>query len=76
MEQGQLQFQEFILTRVSKEHISIAKQLLVEGFQKQAEGTFNDEYLKEYITKMAPLLKKENQEEVMNIMKNYSQKKG
>ena len=76
MEQGQLQFQEFILTRVSEEHISIAKQLLVEGFQKQAEGTFNDEHLKEYITKMTPLLKKENQEEVLNIMKNYSQKKG
>lgn len=76
MKQEQLQFQEFLLSKVHTKDISTVKQLLQESFTKQKEGSFDEKYLQSFITKITPLLKEEDKEEVVSIMKHYQIKKG
>lgn len=70
MNQGQEKFMEFILQNVEQKNEDTAKKLLNESFAKQDDGTFNQEYLMNFIPQMLELIKPEN-EHVKNIMMNY-----
>ena len=54
----------------TKKNEDTAKKLLNESFAKQDDGTFNQEYLMNFIPQMLELIKPEN-EHVKNIMMNY-----
>ncbi len=71
MNQGQEKFFNFILERVQDEKQEEAKALLTEGFDKQADGTFDQEYMQNYIPRMIALLKQECIEEVKGIMTQF-----
>lgn len=71
MDQGQEQFFNFIMERVQSEKKAEAKELLNESFSKQADGTFDREYLKSFIPRMLVILKPENVEEVKNVMTQF-----
>lgn len=71
MNEKQQKFLDFIMDNVREESKLQAHGLLVESFAKQADGTFNAEYLSEFIPKMLELIKPESVEVVKNIMMNY-----
>ena len=71
MNQGQQQFFDFIAERLSPEHYDEGVALLNEGFAKQADGSFSQQYLKEYHEKMLSFLKPESVEEVKRIMEQF-----
>lgn len=71
MNNGQEMFFNFIMDKVALENQEKAKELLMEGFEKQKTGTFNQEYLMNYIPRMLGLIKPEYIDEVKNIMANY-----
>ncbi|MGL5316527.1 MAG: hypothetical protein ACRC92_24940 [Peptostreptococcaceae bacterium] len=71
MNQGQERFFNFIMERVHTDNKSKAKELLSESFAKQEEGTFNKEYMMNFIPRMLELIKPEYIEEVKNIMANH-----
>ncbi len=74
MNPGQQQFYNFIIERVQEGKVEEAKSLLAESFSKQADGSFNVEYLQLFASKMISLLKPESVEEVKNIMMQFGQK--
>lgn len=71
MNSGQERFFSFIMERVAPEDQDKAKALLSESFAKQADGTFNKEYMMSFIPKMLEIIKPEHIEEVKNIMANH-----
>lgn len=71
MNNGQERFFTFIMERVALENQDKAKALLSESFAKQDEGTFNKEYMMNFIPKMLELIKPECIDEVKNIMLNH-----
>ncbi|MDZ4993428.1 hypothetical protein GNF80_10675 [Clostridium perfringens] len=71
MNKGQENFFNFIMERVDIENQDKAKELLAESFEKQADGTFNQEYMMTFIPRMLELIKPECVEEVKNIMSNH-----
>lgn len=73
MNQGQEQFYNFILERVQDGRQDDAKALLSESFAKQAEGSFNSEYMENFVPRMIAILKPEYIEEVKNITQGFSQ---
>jgi len=74
MNAGQEKFYNFILDRVQTGKQNEAKALLNESFSKQANGTFNAEYLQGFIPKMLALLKPESINEVKAIMSQFAPK--
>ena len=72
MNAGQEKFFNFIIGRVEKENQEKAKALLIESFSRQDNGTFNKEYIINFIPRMLELIKPELIEEVKNIMNNYN----
>jgi len=71
MNPGQEKFFKFIMEKVRDGKQEDAKALLNESFSKQANGTFNAEYLKGFIPKMIGLLKPESIEEVKTVMSQF-----
>ncbi len=71
MNNGQERFFNFIIERVELENQEKAKKLLNESFAKQDEGTFNKEYMMNFIPRMLELIKPECIDEVKNIMINH-----
>lgn len=71
MNNGQERFFNFIIERIELENQDKAKELLNESFAKQDEGTFNKEYMMNFIPRMLELIKPECIDEVKNIMINY-----
>lgn len=71
MNQGQEKFLNFILERVQDGKQDEAKALLAESFSKQADGTFNAEYMESFIPKMIAILKPESIEEIKGIMTQF-----
>lgn len=71
MNSGQERFFNFIMERVELEKQDKAKALLSESFAKQDEGTFNKEYMMNFIPRMLELIKPECIDEVKNIMINH-----
>ena len=70
--QGQEMFLNFILQRVQEGKENEAKEILTENFRKQAEGTFSQEDIQEFIPKMISLLKPEKLDEVAAVVKQFS----
>jgi hypothetical protein len=71
MNNGQERFFSFIMERVELENQDKAKELLKESFAKQEEGTFNQEYMMNFIPRMLELIKPECIDEVKSIMSNH-----
>ncbi|MEG1003308.1 MAG: hypothetical protein RSF37_07860 [Clostridium sp.] len=71
MNQGQEKFFSFIMQNVDEQNQSKANKLLLESFEKQNNGTFNQEYMMTFIPRMLELIKPENIEQVKNIMMNH-----
>lgn len=71
MNNGQERFFTFIMERVELANQNKAKELLNESFAKQDEGTFNQEYMMNFIPRMLELIKPECIDEVKNIMANH-----
>ena len=71
MNSGQEKFFNFIMERVDLENQDKAKELLSESFAKQDEGTFNQEYMMNFIPRMLKLINPEFLDEVKNIMSNH-----
>lgn len=71
MNSGQEKFLNFIMERVELENQNKAKELLSESFAKQEDGTFNKEYMMNFIPRMLELIKPEFIDEVKNIMSNH-----
>lgn len=71
MNQGQEKFLSFIMQNVEEKNQDKAKELLNESFAKQDSGTFNAEYMAEFIPRMLELIKQESVEQVKNIMMNH-----
>lgn len=74
MNEGQKKFFGFILERVEADKKEDAENLLNESFAKQADGTFDESYMKSFMPRMMALLREDAKEEVMNIMMNFRNK--
>ncbi|MED1205933.1 hypothetical protein [Heyndrickxia acidicola] len=70
--QGQEMFLSFILQRVQEGKEDEAREILLENFKKQDEGTFSQEDIQEFIPKMISLLKPEKLEEVQAVVSQFS----
>ncbi|MBM7653356.1 hypothetical protein [Neobacillus cucumis] len=70
--QGQEMFLGFILQRVQEGKEDEAREILLENFKKQQEGTFSQEDIQAFIPKMISLLKPEKLEEVQAVVKQFS----
>ncbi len=68
MNQGQEKFYNYILERVEDSKLEAAKELLGESFDRQDKGTFEKEYMEEFIPRMVALLKQDSVEEVTGVM--------
>ena len=73
-QQGQEKFLNFILERVQEGKEAEAREILVENFKKQAEGTFTKEDVEQFIPKMMAILKPEKIEEIQAIAKQFVNK--
>lgn len=73
-QQGQEKFLNFILQRVQEGKEAEAREILVENFKKQAEGTFTKEDVEQFIPKMMTILKPEKIEEVQAVAKQFANK--
>lgn len=76
MNAGQEKFLGFILGNVDESNQTEAKALLEESFAKQADGTFNQEYLATFIPKMLGLIKEDRVEQVKAVMMEFRSKLG
>lgn len=72
MNPGQEQFYNFFIERTMDDKKEEAKELLMEGFAKQAEGTFDRQYFEEVKPKYFALIKSECIEEVKAAMEHFS----
>lgn len=71
MEAGQKQFFDFILERVQDDRRADAESLLGESFAKQATGTFDASFLRQFNEQLVPMLKPEAVDEVTAILKQF-----
>lgn len=71
MSEGQRQFFEYIVECLKEDKKEEGIALLHEGFQKQADGSFDRTYLDGYHTKMLELLKPEKVDEVKKIFDGF-----
>jgi len=72
MDQGQQKFFDFIMERVDEENRSAAEALLGDSFSKQADGTFDAEYLNSFNPRLLALVRTECVEEVRKILMGFS----
>jgi hypothetical protein len=70
--QGQEMFLNFILQRVQEGKENEAKEILVENFKKQDEGTFSQDDIQEFVPKMISLIKPEKLDEIKAVVKQFS----
>ncbi|KQL41988.1 hypothetical protein AN960_01650 [Bacillus sp. FJAT-25509] len=70
--QGQEMFLNFILQRVQEGKEDEAREILLENFRKQDEGTFSLEEVQQFVPKMISLLKPEKLEEVKAVVMQFS----
>lgn len=77
MNQGQEMFYSFIIERVKPEYEEMAKQLLLDNFAKQENGTFTRETMIQTQTTLMNIVRSEKLEEVKTAMSHFaSQFKG
>lgn len=70
--QGQEMFLSFILQRVQEGKEDEAREILLENFKKQDEGTFSQEDIQAFIPKMMSLIKPEKLDEIKAVVKQFS----
>jgi hypothetical protein len=70
--QGQEMFLSFILQRVQEGKEDEAREILLENFKKQDEGTFSQEDIQAFIPKMISLIKPEKSDEIKAVVKQFS----
>ncbi|MDU1848077.1 MAG: hypothetical protein E6778_21340 [Niallia nealsonii] len=70
--QGQEKFLSFIIQRVQEGKEEEAKEILVENFRKQNEGTFSQSDIEQFLPKMISLIKPEKLEEIQAVVKQFS----
>ena len=70
--QGQEKFLSFILQRVQEGKEEEAKEILMENFRKQNEGTFSQSDIEQFLPKMIRLIKPEKLEEIQAVVKQFS----
>ena len=71
-QQGQEMFLNFILQRVQEGKENEAKEILIENFKKQQEGTFTQDDIQQFIPKMISLIKPDKLEEIKAVVKQFS----
>lgn len=71
MNEGQEKFFSFILDRVQEGRQEEARALMAESFEKQANKTFDADYMASFIPRMTALLKPEHVDEVTGIMAQF-----
>ncbi len=71
MNPGQEMFYNFFMQRVAEGKEEEAKALLNAGFEKQANGTFDAEYLKEAMPKYFELIKPEFIKDLQDAMTHF-----
>ena len=74
MHSGQKQFYDYIFKRVRSGNEEEAKKLLNESFEKQENGTFDQDYLQSFMIEMLELIQDEDKEEVEMIMNEFGKK--
>lgn len=72
MNPGQEMFYNFFMERAQEDKKEEAKALLEQGFAKQAEGTFDQNYLQEVMPKYFAVIKPEAVEELKQAMAHFS----
>ena len=70
--QAQEMFLNFILQRVQAGKEDEAKEILLENFRKQDEGTFTQEDIEQFVPKMLSLLNPDKIEEIQAIAKQFA----
>ena len=70
--QAQEMFLNFILQRVQAGKEDEAKEILLENFRKQDEGTFTQEDIAQFVPKMLSLLNPDKIEEIQAIAKQFA----
>ncbi|XRG80542.1 hypothetical protein V5E38_09675 [Rossellomorea sp. GAMAL-10_SWC] len=70
--QGQEMFLNFILQRVQEGKEDEAREILLENFRKQDEGTFSSEEVQQFVPKMITLLKPDKLEEVKAVVMQFA----
>ncbi|MES9683453.1 hypothetical protein CN514_12620 [Bacillus sp. AFS001701] len=70
--QGQEMFLNFILERVQEGKEDEAREILLENFRKQDEGTFSLEEVQQFVPKMITLLKPDKLEEVKAVVMQFA----
>jgi hypothetical protein len=72
MNQGQEMFYNFFMERAKDDKKEEARELLEEGFARQAAGTFNKAYLQEIMPKYFAVIKPEAVEELKQAMEHFA----
>lgn len=72
MNQGQEMFYTFFMERTKEEKKEEAKAVLEEGFKRQDEGTFDQQYMQATMPKYFEYIKPESIEEFKNAMEHFS----
>ena len=72
MNQGQEMFYNFFIERAKDDKKEEAKKLLMEGFVRQEEGTFDKEYLQNIMPQYFDLIKPEAVEELKQAMQHFA----
>ncbi|OCA83156.1 hypothetical protein A8F94_18700 [Bacillus sp. FJAT-27225] len=70
--QGQEMFLNFILQRVQEGKEEEAREILLENFRKQNEGTFTKDDIQQFIPKMLGLLKPEKVDEIKAVAQRFA----
>ncbi|MDQ0362703.1 hypothetical protein [Breznakia pachnodae] len=71
MNPGQQQFFDFIVGFAKPDKVEEVKKLLEECFQRQNDGTFNNEFLNEVTPKIIDALEDDKKAEVKAIMDQF-----
>lgn len=74
MNVGQKMFHDFFMNIVKEGNEQEAEKVLAESFEKQADGSFNAEYLKNAMPKYYSLIKPECTEQLKKAMEHFSSK--
>lgn len=72
MDNGQKMFRDFFMNMVQEGKETEAEIVLSEGFEKQKNGNFNADYLKEIMPKYYALIKPEYTEQLKQAMEHFS----
>lgn len=74
MNNGQKMFHDFFMSMVIEGKEQEAETLLATGFQKQSEGTFNQEFLSSVMAQYFALIRPECHEQLKKAMAQFASK--